>query len=120
MRLTAERPGHPDKHMNVQEYLRLPPDAGARLRVLGIPHDADERDAFWIDDRPQEVIQAAIEEALGLPALLTKAGTDGSLTMLEVELPPLALLAPVHTHLNQGREASYILEGELNFYLDGR
>jgi quercetin dioxygenase-like cupin family protein len=119
VRLTAERPGHPDKHMDVKECLvfHLTPE-GKAYEFWGIPHDAEERDAFWIDDRPQDEIRAAVEEALGLPALLTKAGTEGALTMLEVELPPLALLAPVHTHLTQD-EASYILEGELNFYLDG-
>jgi quercetin dioxygenase-like cupin family protein len=119
VRLTAERPGHPDKHMDVKECLvfHLTPE-GKAYEFWGIPHDADERDAFWIDDRPQEVIRAEVATALGLPALLTKQGTDGQLSMLEVELPPLALLAPVHTHVNQD-EASYILEGELNFYLDG-
>ena len=69
-------------------------------------------------DRPQDVTRAEAAKALGLPALLTKAGTGGALTMLEVHLPPLALLAPVHTHIDQD-EASYVLEGELRFYLDG-
>jgi quercetin dioxygenase-like cupin family protein len=119
VRLTADRPGHPDKHMDVKECLvfHLNPE-GKAYEFWGIPEDSEERDAFWIDDRPQEEIRAAAAAALGLPALLTKQGTNGALTMLEVHLPPLALLAPVHTHLNQD-EASYILEGELNFYLDG-
>jgi quercetin dioxygenase-like cupin family protein len=119
VRLTADRPNHPDKHMDVKECLvfHLTPE-GKAYEFWGIPEDSEERDAFWIDDRPQEVIRAEVAKALGLPALLTKAGTGGALTMLEVHLPPLALLAPVHTHVSQD-EASYILEGELNFYLDG-
>jgi hypothetical protein len=38
--------------------------------------------------------------------------------MLHVHLPAGALLAPVHIHINQD-EASYVLEGELCFYLGG-
>jgi quercetin dioxygenase-like cupin family protein len=119
VRLTAERPGHPDKHMDVKECLvfHLTPE-GKAYEFWGIPHDADERDAFWIDDRPQDVIRAEAAKALGLPALLTNKGTNGALTMLEVHLPPGALLAPVHTHINQD-EASYVLSGELHFYLGG-
>jgi quercetin dioxygenase-like cupin family protein len=119
VRLTAERPGHPDKHMDVRECLVFHlDDEGRAYEFWGIPHDAEERDAFWIDDRPQEVIREAVKTALGLPALLTNKGTGGAMTMLEVELPPYALLAPVHVHHAQD-EASYVLEGELSFYLGG-
>jgi quercetin dioxygenase-like cupin family protein len=117
--LTADHPDHPDRHMNVKEVNIFHLDAeGRAFEFWGIPTDEEERDAFWRDDRTFEERREDMKHALGLPALLTRKGTDGAISMLEVHLPPGRMLAPVHTHINQD-EASYILEGELNFYLGG-
>jgi quercetin dioxygenase-like cupin family protein len=118
-RLTADRPGHPDKHMDVWEVslFHLGPD-GRAYEFWGIPEDEEKRDSFWRDDRDYETRLAEAKTALGLPALLTAKGTGGAISMLEVHLPPGALLAPVHAHARQD-EASYVLEGKLSFYLGG-
>jgi quercetin dioxygenase-like cupin family protein/ketosteroid isomerase-like protein len=116
--LTADRPEHPDKHMDVEEVSLFHLRSGKVTEFWGIPLDEAERDAFWMDDRTPEDLLEEVKTALGLPALLTSKGTGGAISMLEVHLPPGALLAPVHTHFNQD-EASYVLEGELCFYLGG-
>jgi quercetin dioxygenase-like cupin family protein/ketosteroid isomerase-like protein len=117
--LTADHPDHSDRHMNVKEVNIFHLDSDGRAyEFWGIPTDEAERDAFWADDRTAEERLEAAKTALGLPALLTSRGTGGAISMLEVHLPPGKLLAPVHTHIDQD-EASYILEGELSFYLDG-
>jgi quercetin dioxygenase-like cupin family protein/ketosteroid isomerase-like protein len=116
--LTADRPEHPDKHMDVMEVSLFHLEGGKATEFWGIPLDEAERDAFWIDDLTPEQRREAVATALGLPALLTNKGTNGAISMLHVHLPAGALLAPVHTHINQD-EASYVLEGELCFYLGG-
>ena len=117
--LTADRPDKPDRHMNVDEvnifHLN---EQGRAFEFWGIPTDEAERDAFWADDRDAATRLEDARRALGLPALLSSKGTAGAMSLLEVHLPPGTLLAPVHTH-HQQDEASYVLEGEISFYLDG-
>ena len=117
--LTADHPRHPERHMNVREVniFHLGPDSRV-FEFWGIPTDEAERDAFWADDRTAEQRLDDAKRSLGLPALLSKKSTNGALTCLEVHLPPGTMLAPVHTHEIQD-EASYMLEGELAFWLDG-
>lgn len=47
--LTAERPGHPDKHMNVDEVSLFHLHEGKAYEFWGIPEDEAERDSFWMD-----------------------------------------------------------------------
>ena len=117
--LTADHPTFPDRHMNVEEVNIFHLDkTGRAFEFWGIPTDEAERDAFWADNRDIATRRADTARALGLPALLTKKGTNGALTMLDVHLPTGTMLAPVHTHTHQD-EASFVLEGEISFYLGG-
>jgi quercetin dioxygenase-like cupin family protein len=119
VRLTADHPTRPERHMDVLEVNIFHLDSeGRAYEFWGIPTDEAERDAFWADDRTQEEKKEDAKRALGLPALLTNKGTNGAISMLKVDLPPKTLLAPTHTHANQD-EASYVLEGELGFFLGG-
>lgn len=47
--LTAERPGHPDKHMDVDEVSLFHLHDGKAYEFWGIPEDEAERDSFWMD-----------------------------------------------------------------------
>jgi hypothetical protein len=50
VRLTADRPQRPDKHMDVKEInLFHLDDEGRAYEFWGIPADEAERDSFWID-----------------------------------------------------------------------
>jgi SCP-2 sterol transfer family protein/SnoaL-like protein len=50
VRLTADRPERPDKHMDVKEInLFHLDDEGRAYEFWGIPADEAERDAFWMD-----------------------------------------------------------------------
>jgi quercetin dioxygenase-like cupin family protein/ketosteroid isomerase-like protein len=117
--ISTIRAARGDKKMEMPEIqvFHMTPE-GKIKEFWGIAADEAARDAFWADDRDENTRLEDTRKALGLPALLTRKGTDGAMSLLKVDLPPGALLAPVHKHLNQD-EASYVLEGELGFYLDG-
>ena len=57
-------------------------------------------------------------DALGIRYLLTAEETEGRVTVLEIPVPPKALVAPVHTHTLED-EYQMILEGTVGFELGG-
>ncbi len=65
---------------------------------------------------PSDDNKSVFVDALGIRYLVTAEETEGRVTVLEIPVPPRALVAPVHTHSLED-EYQVILEGTVGFEL---